>query len=116
MSNGAERRAATAQWLTAQGIRDPQHISSEDHAELITLLAPHRGFGIFWSVLAYARAYNSALLQNLNLTTPESVARASQFQGMIKAIDEVRELILNIADPLAEGSESRELEQESLND
>lgn len=100
-----ERRAATSNWLTAQGLRDPQQVSQEDHAELRTLLAPHRGFGIFWSLLAYSRAYNAALLQNQSLTTPEAVTRASQLQGVIKAIDEVRELILNIADPLAEGSE-----------
>ncbi|RPJ47613.1 MAG: hypothetical protein EHM21_08080 [Chloroflexi bacterium] len=107
MSNdGQIRRAATAQWLASQGLRNPEEISPEDFAELRTLLTPHKGFGIFWSLLAFYRQNAALMLNNTNLATPSGVSAASQLQGNIKAIDDFRELVLNIADPIGEGSES----------
>jgi hypothetical protein len=104
--DGEIRRRATAQWLAAQGLRDPSAISPEEFAELRTLLAPHRGFGILWSMLAFERQGAAIMLNNTNLATPVGVSTASQLQGKIKAIDDFRELVLNIADPLGESSES----------
>jgi len=101
MSDGEIKRAATAQWLNAQGLRNPSEISPEDFAELRSLLAPHKGFGIFWSMLAFERQNSALMLNNTNLATPSGV---SQLQGKIKAIDDFRELVLNIADPLGESS------------
>lgn len=105
-SDGEMRRAATAQWLASQGLRNPEEISAEEFAELRTLLSPHKGFGIFWSILAYYRQHSAIMLNNANLSTPQGVSAASQLQGNIKAIDDFRELVLNIADPLGEGSTS----------
>jgi len=105
-SDGEVRRAATAQWLASQGLRNPEEISPEDFAELRTLLAPHKGFGIFWSMLAFNRQNAAMMLSNTNLATPAGISAASQLQGNIKAIDDFRELVLNIADPLGEGSTS----------
>jgi hypothetical protein len=105
-SDGELRRAATAQWLNSQGLRNPEEISPEDFAELRTLLAPHKGFGVFWSMLAYYRQNSAMMLTNTNLATPAGISAASQLQGNIKAIDDFRELVLNIADPLGEGSTS----------
>lgn len=105
-SDGELRRAATAQWLASQGLRNPEEISPEDFAELRTLLAPHKGFGVFWSMLAFYRQNATYMLNNANLATPQGVSAASQLQGNIKAIDDFRELVLNIADPLGEGSTS----------
>jgi hypothetical protein len=106
MNDGQIRRAATAQWLASQGLRNPQEISPEDFAELRTLLAPHKGFGIFWSMLNFERQNSAVMLNNTNLATPMGVSTASQLQGKIKAIDDLRELVLNIADPLGDSSES----------
>ena len=104
MNDGELRRHATAQWLASQGIRNPEQVSPEEFAELRTLLAPHKGFGIFWSMLAYYRQNSALMLNNTNLATPQGVSAASQLQGTIKAIDDFRELVLNIADPLGESS------------
>ena len=109
MSDGEVRRAATAHWLSSQGLRDPSEISPEDFAELRSLLAPHKGFGIFWSLLAFERQTSAIMLYNTNLATPSGVSAASQLQGKIKAIDDFRELVLNIADPLGESSISPQL-------
>jgi len=106
MTDGEIRRRATAQWLAQQGLRDPEKVSPEEFAELRTLLAPHKGFGIFWSMLAYYRQNNAIMLNNTNLATPVGISTASQLQGSIKAIDDFRELVLNIADPLGESSDS----------
>jgi hypothetical protein len=104
--DGAVKRMATAQWLHAQGLRNPDEISPEDFAELRTLLAPHKGFGIFWSMLMFYRQNAASMLNNTNLATAAGVSTASQLQGNIKAIDDFRELVLNIADPIGESSES----------
>jgi len=101
---GEIRRRATAQWLHSQGLRNPEEISAEEFAELRTLLAPHKGFGIFWSMLAFYRQNAALMLNNTNLATPAGVSAASQLQGNIKAIDDFRELVLNIADPIGESS------------
>jgi hypothetical protein len=106
MTDGEMRRFATAKWLADQGLRNPETVSAEEFAELRTLLAPHKGFGIFWSMLAYYRQNAALMLNNTNLATPNGVSTASQLQGNIKAIDDFRELVLNIADPLGESSES----------
>ena len=106
MTDGEVRRAATARWLADQGLRNPEEISPEDFAELRTLLAPHKGFGIFWSLLAFYRQNSAIMLNNTNLATATGVSTASQLQGTIKAIDDFRELVLNIADPLGERSDS----------
>ena len=105
-TDGDIRRAATAQWLASQGLRNPEEISPEDFAELRTLLAPHKGFGILWSMIAFTRQSSTVMLNNANLSTPHGVSAASQLQGTIRAIDEIRELVLNIADPLGESSTS----------
>jgi len=104
--DGQIRRAATAQWLASQGLRNPDEISPEDFAELRTLLTPHKGFGVFWSMIAFYRQNAAIMLNNVSLATPQGVNTASQLQGNIKAIDDFRELVLNIADPLGEGSTS----------
>jgi len=106
--DGYVKRAATAQWLASQGLRNPQEISPEEFAELRTLLTPHKGFGIFWSMLAFERQTATAMLNNTNLATPNGVSAASQLQGKIKAIDDFRELVLNIADPIGDSSESQQ--------
>jgi len=105
-SDGEVRRAATAQWIHSQGLRNPEEVSPEEFAELRTLLTPHKGFGIFMSFLAFQRQTSAIMLNNANLSTPHGVSAASQLQGAIKAIDDIRELVLNIADPLGEGSTS----------
>ena len=103
-TDGQLRRAATAQWLASQGLRNPEEISPEEFAELRSLLAPHKGFGIFWSMLMFYRQNSAIMLNNTNLATPNGVSAASQLQGTIKAIDDFRELVLNIADPIGESS------------
>jgi hypothetical protein len=105
-TDGQVRRKATAAWLHAQGLRNPEEVSAEEFAELRTLLAPHKGFGILWSMLAYGRQNAAMMLNNVNLATPQGISAASQLQGTIKAIDDFRELVLNIADPLGESSTS----------
>jgi hypothetical protein len=104
MTDGEVRRKATAQWLASQGIRNPIEVSAEDFAELRSLLAPHKGFGIFWSMLMFDRQNAALRLTNSNLGTAAGISEAAQLQGMIKAIDSFRELVLDIADPMGESS------------
>ena len=104
MTEGEMKRAATSQWLASQGLRNPEEISPEDFAELRTLLAPHKGFGIFWSMLMFQRQNAASMLNNVNLATPAGASAGSQLQGVIKSIDDFRELVLNIADPIGESS------------
>jgi hypothetical protein len=108
MSSGQEKRAAVAAWLNAQGIRNPETVSSDEHAELLTLLAPHKGFGIFWSMLMFERQSAVIALANARLGSPEADSAAGQLQGFIKSVDAWRELLLTIADPIGEGSEAED--------
>lgn len=108
MTEGEIKRRATAQWLHAQGIRSPTDVSPEDFAELRSLLAPHKGFGIFWSLLMFDRQNAALRLTNSNLSSPAGLSEAAQLQGMIKAIDSFHALVLDIADPIGESSNSPE--------
>lgn len=91
------RQRAVARWLADQGKREEASI--EELAELHTLFAPHKGFGIFWSLIAFDKAQAQLMLNNINLGTPEADAEASRLQGQIRAIDAIYDLLLQIADP-----------------
>lgn len=111
-STGAEKRYAVTRWMADQGVRDPEQVSQEEYAELMSLLAPHKGFGIFLSIIMFERQQAAALLNNLNFATPQGASTGSQLQGTIKAIDTIREIVLNIADPVGDRSEAPNQKQE----
>lgn len=92
-----EARVAVANWLNAQGKRED--LDSETLTQVQTLFAPHRGFGILWSMIAFDRARDLEELKGTPLGSPQGVARASVLQGQIAAIDRLYEMLLDIADP-----------------
>lgn len=91
------RQRAVAAWLAKQGKRE--YPSDVELAELHTLFAPHKGFGILWSLIAFDRARDLEELKNIRLGTPEGDSQASRLQGQILAVDRLYELLLQIADP-----------------
>lgn len=96
-----ERRQASLNWLNSQGQRSlGVGIDMEDFEALQGLIG-HNGFGIFWSLLAQQRAEAMSVLSNIPLGSPERDSAASVLQGQIRAIDQIRETVLDIADPQA---------------
>lgn len=108
-----EAREATSKWLRAQGLRSD--VSAEEMADLRSLLAPHKGFGILWSLVMFDRQEAALQLGNADLSTASGVSRASVLQGQIRAIDNIRELILDIADPPKNGVEQQLEDREGAN-
>lgn len=94
-----ERRAAVSHWLASQGQRSLEVGMEQEEFSSLQGLIGHSGFGVFWSLLAQLRAEAQVALSNLPLTSPEKVAAASVLQGQIRAVDQTRQLLLDIADP-----------------
>lgn len=100
-------RAAVQAWMREQGIRDPGALDAGDYAKVKTLLSSDRpAFGIFWSLIMFDRQNWAIQLQNADLGSELGRSAASRLQGAIGAIDAVRDLLLNIADPVGDGSEA----------
>lgn len=97
-----ERRANARRWLKEQGVRslsaENGGVSLPQFAQLQTLIG-NEAFGLFWSLVAGERANALVMLGNAKLGTPERDCAASVLQGQIAAIDILRELLLDIADP-----------------
>lgn len=96
-----ETRAAVSHWLHTQGQRSLEVGMSQEEFGLLKGLIGAAGFGIFWSLLAQQRAEALVALSNLPLTEPAKHAAASVLQGQIRAIDQIRSTVLDIADPQA---------------
>lgn len=102
-----EARQATIRWLADQGVRDPSEISSEDFVRVRGLLSSDRpAFGILWSLIMFERQQAQGLLNNTDLSTSAGAVAAAKLQGIIKCVDTIRETVLNVADPIGEGSDS----------
>lgn len=93
----SEKQDAVAAWLVKQGKRE--NLSIEELPEVHSLFAPHKGFGILWSLIAYDRARDLEELKNIRPSTEDNRARLSELQGQIRAVDRLHELLLDIADP-----------------
>lgn len=104
-------RQAVLSWLNGLGIRNPEELSIEDWQQVKRLLGNDRqGFGIFISMLMFERQAAAAQLVNADLSNSQGAVAAAKLQGQIIAVDNMRELILNIADPSGEGSNSDDRE------
>jgi hypothetical protein len=103
-----EVRGAVLQWLNSLGIRDPSNLDQGDYAKLRGLLSSsdRPGFGIFLSMLMFERQQMVAQLMTADLSDAKGAVRAAKMQGYVQCVDNMRDLILNIADPLGEGSDS----------
>jgi hypothetical protein len=95
VARGDARKAAD-KWLKDQGIIGEL---SEDQYESVRQLIGLPSFGIFWALLRYRREESAIVLSNSPLGGPERDCAASVLQGNIKAIDGVRDLILELAEP-----------------
>lgn len=95
MARGDQRKAADL-WLKQQGIIEKL---DDEQFELVRKLIGNPSFGIFWALLRYRREESAVVLSNAPLGGPERDCAASVLQGNIRAIDGVRELILELAEP-----------------
>lgn len=101
----ADARAVVARWMNEQGLRNPEEISTEDFANLRQLLSTERkGFGVFVSLMQFYRAQWAQELANADLSSSEGAVAASKLQGSIQCVDTMRELVLDIADPISDSS------------
>jgi hypothetical protein len=100
MARGDARKAA-ADWLKKQGIIE--EVSDEDF-ETVRQLIGNPSFGIFWAMLRWRRERSAIMLTNAPLGSPERDSAASVLQGHIKAIDEILEMVLDIAEPPADAA------------
>lgn len=103
MAKGDARKAAD-KWLKEQGVIGEL---DEQQYEQVRSLIGLPSFGIFWALLRYRREESAIVLSNSPLGGPERDCAASVLQGNIKAIDGVRELILELAEPTADAAEQR---------
>lgn len=103
-------RNAVTDWMNKQGIRDPSNISTEDYANLMSLLGQDRkGFGVFLSLMHFYRSLWAQSLANADLSNSAGAVAAAKLQGCIQCVDTMRDLVLDIADPI--GPDSRPSEE-----
>lgn len=110
MSN--DIRQAVLSWMNGLGIRDPANLDQADYAKVRAILSSGErpGFGIFLSMLMFERQAAVASLMNADLSNSAGAVRAAKLQGIVQCVDNIRDLVLNIADPIGEGSDpSREI-------
>jgi hypothetical protein len=103
-----QAREAVAKWMQELGIRDPSNLDTNAYAQLRGLLSSNErpGFGIFWSMIMFERQQAVAQLINCNLSSEEGKSNAAKLQGIVQCVDNMRDLLLNVADPIGEGSDS----------
>lgn len=100
-------REATAKWIASLGIRSPDEVDMDELPLLRQLLsADRKSFGIFLSMVMFQRQAAMLQLVNADFSSQEGAVRAAKLQGIVKSIDDIHELMLNIADPIGEGSDS----------
>jgi hypothetical protein len=104
-----DKQLAVVEWLKQFGIVDD--ISEDEHRELLSLIG-HKGFGLLYGLLMRDRAGWVIQLSNIALADGQKVAAASVLQGQIRAVDRLREIVLNIADPAADQTPAQAAEQE----
>lgn len=100
MARGDAKKAAE-EWLKKQGVI--AELDDDQYREVKKLIG-NPSFGIFYAMLLWHRQRSAMLLTNAPLGTPERDSAASVLQGHVRAIDEVREIILNIAEPNADAA------------
>lgn len=103
MAKGDARKAAD-KWLKDQGIIEAL---TDEQYETVRQLIGLPSFGIFWALLRFRREESAIVLSNAVLGTPERDSAASVLQGNIRAIDGVRTLILELAEPTDDAAEQR---------
>jgi len=104
-------RNAVSKWIADQGLRDPSVLSAEDFSNVRVLLGNDRkGFGVFISMMMFERQRAQAMLTNADLSNSAGAVAAAKLQGIILAVDTMRETVLNIADPIGEGSDTAQRE------
>lgn len=103
-----EVRGAVLQWLNGLGIRDPSNLDATDFARVRGILSStdRPAFGIFLSMMMFERQQAVAQLMTADLSDSKGAVRAAKLQGVVQCVDNMRDLILNIADPIGEGSDS----------
>jgi len=89
----------TARWLDSQGRRDLEVGISVPEFQALRGLLQSPAFGILWSLIRNAKLQHEQVLANTSLGTAASDAAASVIQGHIRAFDQLRNLLLQIADP-----------------
>lgn len=106
-----ESREAAVGWFRAQGQRNLTDPGLEDvEFEQLRSLIGYPAFGIFWSILMNQRATAAQILSNAPLGTPERDWAAGVLQGQIRGIDQIYEMLLEVADP-TDAQESSNEEQ-----
>lgn len=107
-----DHRANALRWLSAQGQRSLYAEfggCSPAEFEQLRQLIGHRGFGIYWSLIAHQRTEYLERLSNASLATEEGKLAAAVLQGHIKCLDQQREMLLDISDPSAQQDEGTDL-------
>jgi hypothetical protein len=105
MPRGDARKAADT-WLKSQGIIEEL---DDQQYEQVRELIGNPAFGIFFAMLRWRRERSAIMLSNASLGSPEADSAASVLQGHIKAIDEIRLLVLELAEPTpAAGTEEEQ--------
>ncbi len=103
-----EIRGAVIKWMNDLGLRDPSNLSVEDYAKVRNILssAERPGFGIFLSMMQFERQQAVAQLMTADLSNSAGAVRAAKLQGIVQCVDNMRALILSVADPSGEDSSS----------
>lgn len=100
-----DAKAAANKWLNEQGIIED--LTDDDYREVKKLIG-NRSFGIFWAMLRWQRETSAIALSNASLGSPERDSAASVLQGHIRAIDQIRDLVLHLAEPTADAAANEE--------
>lgn len=102
MPDENDKRTTARRWLSDQGQRslyaEEGGVTSREF-ELLRKLIGSEAFGLFYSLLAQQRAEATVCLINAKLGTAERDCSTAVIQGQIRAIDQIRETLLDIADP-----------------
>lgn len=101
MAQGDAQKAASA-WLAKQGLIEEL---DEDQLREVQELIGLPSFGIFWAMIQWQRMRALVMLSNASLGTPERDSAAGVLQGQIRAIDDLRTLLLHIAEPTVDAAQ-----------
>ena len=104
MARGDARKHVDT-WLKSFGIIE--ELDDQQYSQVKELIG-NPSFGIFYAMLRWRRERSAIFLSNASLGSPENDSAASVLQGHIKAIDEIRDLVLELAEPTPAAGQQEE--------
>ena len=99
MNDLNSRRMAVIRWMNEQGIINPSEMDTKDFEAVRDMIGSSKGLGVILAILRFRREESMIFLRNAKLGTAQADCAASVLQGQIAALDSLRDLLLEIADP-----------------